>query len=100
IGVMSGSISMIGGHGGAAAFGETFEGLGVEGALTAGIASATFGLIAGGLVGGPIARYLLNKNKLEYKKEDTLEETPVESEERLQKFSTNQFFIHLGIIAF
>lgn len=64
IGMMCGAISMQGGHGGAASFGATIEGLGVEGALTIGAAAATFGVILGGLVGGPVSRYLINKYKL------------------------------------
>lgn len=64
IGMMCGAISMQGGHGGAASFGATIEGLGIEGALTIGAAAATFGVILGGLVGGPVSRYLINKHKL------------------------------------
>ncbi len=47
LGLMASSPAMIGGHGGAAAFGETIDGLGVQGATTVGIAAATLGLIAG-----------------------------------------------------
>lgn len=61
IGVMTGSVSMLGGHGAAAAFGGTIESLGVEGAITAGIATATFGLVVGGIIGGPMVRYLIKK---------------------------------------
>ncbi|MGX4599678.1 sodium/glutamate symporter [Faecalimicrobium sp. JNUCC 81] len=64
IGMMCGAISMQGGHGGAASFGATIESLGVEGALTIGAAAATFGVILGGLVGGPVSRYLIKKYKL------------------------------------
>ena len=64
IGMMCGAISMQGGHGGAASFGATIESLGVQGALTIGAAAATFGVILGGLVGGPVSRYLINKYKL------------------------------------
>lgn len=64
LGVMAGAASMVGGHGGAAAFGETAELMGVTGALTVGAATATFGLISGSLLGGPVARYLINKYNL------------------------------------
>lgn len=64
LGMMCGAISMQGGHGGAASFGATIEGLGIEGALTIGAAAATFGVILGGLIGGPISRYLINKYNL------------------------------------
>lgn len=64
-GIMAGAVSMAGGHGGAAAFGETAEvTMGIAGSLTVGMAAATFGLISGSLIGGPIARYLIEKNNL------------------------------------
>ncbi len=65
LGVMAGAVSLEGGHGAAAAFGPTAESLGVVGAKAVAIASATYGLIAGGLLGGPIASWLINRNKLE-----------------------------------
>ena len=64
LGVMAGAVSLEGGHGGAAAFGSTAESLGVAGAQAAAIASATYGLIAGGLLGGPLASRLISKNRL------------------------------------
>lgn len=64
LGVMMGAVSMEGGHGAAAAFGPTAEALGVPSATTVAIAAATFGLIAGGLIGGPIAKYLIDKYDL------------------------------------
>ncbi|MBO3445839.1 sodium/glutamate symporter [Clostridium sp. CCUG 7971] len=64
IGVMCGAVSMEGGHGAAASFGATVESLGVTGAATIGMAAATFGVVCGGLIGGPISRYLIDKNKL------------------------------------
>jgi ESS family glutamate:Na+ symporter len=65
IGVMVGAVSMEGGHGAATAFGTTVEELGVDSALSIGLAAATVGLVARGLVGGPIVKYLINKYKLE-----------------------------------
>lgn len=64
LGVMAGAVSMIGGHGAAASFGQTAEQLGVTGATAVGVAAATFGLISGGLIGGPIAKFLIEKNNL------------------------------------
>jgi ESS family glutamate:Na+ symporter len=54
-GLMGGSVSFAGGHGTAVAWGGVAEEAVLEGAKEIGIAFATFGLIAGGLVGGPIA---------------------------------------------
>lgn len=65
IGIMVGAVSMEGGHGAATAFGTTLEEMGVDGALSIGLAAATAGLVAGGLIGGPIVKYLINKNNLQ-----------------------------------
>ncbi|WP_313892316.1 sodium/glutamate symporter [Psychrobacillus sp.] len=64
LGVMAGAVSMNGGHGGAAAYGQTIEDLGISSALTIGMAAATLGLICGSLSGGPVARYLIKKHDL------------------------------------
>lgn len=64
LGLMCGTISMEGGHGSAAAYGATIESLGVENACSVGIAAATFGLILAGVLGGPVAKYLIEKNNL------------------------------------
>lgn len=63
-GLMAGAPSLEGGHGGAAAFGETIEAMGIDSAITIGLAAATLGLIAGGITGGPVAKYLINKHNL------------------------------------
>ena len=55
IGMASGSISMTGGHGTAGGFASVLEQLGLHGAGTIGMAAATFGLIAGSMLGGPLA---------------------------------------------
>ncbi len=65
LGVMAGAVSLEGGHGAAAAFGPTAEAMGIAGAKAVAIASATFGLIAGGIMGGPLATWLIQRNKLE-----------------------------------
>jgi ESS family glutamate:Na+ symporter len=65
MGVIAGSIALIGGLGTAGAWGPTFESeYGVIGAFPMGIASATFGMVIGGLMGGPLARYLIRKHQL------------------------------------
>lgn len=65
--LMTGSTPMTGGHGTAAAIAPTIEALGFKGAETAStiaIATATFGLIAGSMIGGPIADSLIKKYNL------------------------------------
>lgn len=75
LGVSMGSISMSGGVGSAAAFGPTFESLGAEAATTVGVAAATFGLFVGSLVGGPVAKRLIDRYKLksEFADDKTIE---------------------------
>lgn len=64
IGMCTGSIPMVGGHGTSGAFGPVLEDFGVEGATTFCTAAATFGLIIGSLMGGPVARRLIVKHDL------------------------------------
>lgn len=64
IGMCTGSIPMVGGHGTAGAFGPVLEDLGLEGASTLCTAAATFGLIGGSLMGGPLGRRLILKHDL------------------------------------
>ena len=61
MGLITGSITLTGGHGTAGAWGKILEtDYGIKGATDLGMASATFGLVLGGLIGGPIARKLVN----------------------------------------
>ncbi len=64
LGVMAGAVSLEGGMGAASAFGPTAEQLGVNGAFVVAVAAATYGLIAGGLFGGPLAKWLIERNNL------------------------------------
>ncbi len=64
IGLSTGSVPMVGGHGTAGAFAPIFEDLGASGAVTVAMASATFGLIAGSMIGGPLGKRLVEKNDL------------------------------------
>jgi ESS family glutamate:Na+ symporter len=64
-GLMAGSVSLAGGHGTAAAWGAQVEASGLPNASMVGLVFATFGLVAGGLLGGPIARWLIEKNGLD-----------------------------------
>ena len=64
VGLCTGSIPMIGGHGTAGAFGPVLEDFGVKGASTLCTAAATFGLIAGSIMGGPVGKRLIEKKHL------------------------------------
>lgn len=71
MGLMIGSVTLTGGHGTAGAWGPIFENTyGVAGATTLGMAAATFGLVAGGLIGGPVAKRLVTN----------LGKTPIDNE--------------------
>ena len=59
MGVVCGSLTLVGGHGTALGFAPRFEQAGLAAAATIGAAAATFGLIAGGLLAGPLAEWLL-----------------------------------------
>ncbi|EKT4467489.1 sodium/glutamate symporter [Pseudomonas putida] len=62
MGLLSGSITLSGGHGTGAAWGATFsERFGLASASELAMASATFGLVLGGLIGGPVARLLISR---------------------------------------
>ncbi|MDO6542682.1 sodium/glutamate symporter [Photobacterium sanguinicancri] len=73
-GLLSGTVSLIGGHGTAIAWapkiGETFD---LDTAMEIGIASATFGLILASIMGGPIAKYLINKHNLTPSKDEEMD---------------------------
>ncbi len=65
-GLIGGSVSLSGGHGTAIAWAPRFiNDYGVSNAMELGIACATFGLILGGLIGGPIAKFLISRHNLE-----------------------------------
>ncbi len=61
IGMAAGSVSMTGGHGTAGGFASVLEGMGLQGAGTIGMAAATFGLIAGSMIGGPLAERIIRR---------------------------------------
>lgn len=64
IGLSTGSVPMTGGHGTSGAFAPLFEQSGAVGATTVAMAAATFGLITGSMLGGPIAKRLIEKHDL------------------------------------
>ncbi|MCX7975344.1 MAG: sodium/glutamate symporter [Candidatus Aminicenantes bacterium] len=63
-GVIAGSMTMTGGPATAMAFGPVFEQAGVPAGTTVALAAAIFGIIAGGLVGGPVATFIIGKRHL------------------------------------
>lgn len=90
IGLATGSISMVGGHGTAGAFGPVLEDLGITGATTVATAAATFGLVAGSLVGGPIGNRLIKKKDL-LKTRVPVDDTALVEEEEKHHRSISQY---------
>ncbi|WP_291581353.1 sodium/glutamate symporter [Clostridium sp. UBA6640] len=101
LGLIAGSITMTGGHGTGATWGKLFESeYGLAGATTTAMAAATFGLICGSLIGGPIAKNLINKYKLknnayDFVAADTVLEEKVNYEGLFN--TTSIIFISMGL---
>ncbi len=64
LGMAAGSIPMCGGHGTAGGFSPVLEQMGLQGASSITMAAATFGLVAGSLIGGPLGEWLIRKRRL------------------------------------
>ncbi len=71
IGLIAGSVSLSGGHGTAIAWAPIFrDNYGIVKASEIGVASATFGLVLGGIIGGPVAKWLITRNRLRANNQD------------------------------
>jgi ESS family glutamate:Na+ symporter len=98
-GVMAGGVSLFGGHGTGAAFGSMAESLGFKDAITVALSCATFGLIAGGLLGGPLASYLIRKHKLQIPTNARTKcEIPVHDHEDNLRLTSYQLIAASGLI--
>lgn len=64
LGLVCGSVAMTGGHGSVLGFASDFEAAGLKGAAVVGVAAATFGLVAGGLLGGPVGGGIIRRHRL------------------------------------
>ncbi len=98
VGLATGSIPMVGGHGTAGAFGPVLEDFGVTGATTICTAAATFGLITGSLLGGPMANGLIRKFHLISNQKNAVEKNNTE-EVRIQASSFAKGLYQLIIVA-
>ena len=100
IGMAAGSISMTGGHGTAGGFAGVLEAMGLDGADSIGMAAATFGLIAGSMLGGPLAERIIRAKLTHEQMQPPSEEIDpamagIESDEasptgRAKRISTNE----------
>lgn len=100
LGVLAGSVSMSGGHGSAGAFGQTVQELGVSGALTMALSAATFGLVAGGFLGSPLAIHLIKKFDLKPKDVVNIEEVDLkETIIEVKPLTLNSMMGHVAMLA-
>jgi ESS family glutamate:Na+ symporter len=90
----TGSVSMVGGHGTSIAWGPIIENTGIIGASGVAIASATFGLVAGSLIGGPIGRRLIERNRLMEKQAIPDDEKIIIEAEKSDKHLSKDNIIH------
>lgn len=78
-GLIAGSITLTGGHGTGAAWAENLtENFQISGALELAMACATYGLVMGGVIGGPVAKFLLKRNQITPANEIEAHAQPVE----------------------
>ena len=89
IGLSTGSIPMVGGHGTAGAFGPILEDFGLKGATTLCTAAATYGLVAGSLMGGPVGQRLIKRHDLLNKEENSDATALLEEERKYQHKASN-----------
>ncbi|WP_103106340.1 sodium/glutamate symporter [Brevibacillus reuszeri] len=89
LGIASGAAALEGGHGMAAAMAPSIEAAGGTGALTVGLAAATYGLVAGSLIGGPLGNWLIKRNKLKIETDDSWEKSVDLSEEKKPEKNIN-----------
>lgn len=97
LGLMAGTVSLVGGHGNAAAFGPLAEKAGVAGATTVAIASATYGLVVGSIIGGPVGDWLIKKNNVKIETdEEGLQKNDVEA--HTNPLTSNAYIHHLAFV--
>lgn len=106
VGMLGGSITMSGGHGTGAAWSDTFAAApySLSNAKEAALAAATFGLVMGGLIGGPVARFLIKRHSLKPHASD--QSVPLntlasnfEAPQKERLITTSSFLESLALIA-
>ena len=94
LGLCTGSIPMVGGHGTAGSYGPLMEDMGIAGANVLGIAAATYGLVSGSLMGGPIAKSLITKYNLKSTDDSeaaAIEDMTAEQRAKAERMDTESF---------
>ena len=102
IGVLAGSASLIGGHGTAIAWAPEIAQQGITNALEIGVAAATLGLVVASLIGGPIAKFLIQKYKLTSNQQEDIVGVPYENEQvetmNHLNFMSVMLVLHISIL--
>ena len=76
MGLADGSIPLVGGHGTSGSFGPVLEALGLKDATTIAFAAATFGLVSGSFLGGPVGEQLIRRYHLKSDEDENGDEVP------------------------
>jgi ESS family glutamate:Na+ symporter len=101
LGLLGASVTLSGGHGTGAAWAKVFaERHGLVSATEIAIACATFGLILGGLIGGPVARFLITHHRLAPNpKSDVAGTTGFEQPKAVRPITADAFIETVALIA-
>lgn len=101
LGLLGGSITMSGGHGTGTAWASTFREAPyfLNNGLELAVACATFGLILGGIVGGPVARFLIHSYNLTPKHQEEEYLSAFESPSKQRLITASSFVESLALIA-
>ncbi len=101
IGLLGGSITMSGGHGTGAAWAAVFKEspYNFAAATEVAMACATFGLVMGGLIGGPVARFLIKRHNLKTPGNDQSIENAFERPDKERLITSITFVESLALIA-
>ena len=103
VGLLSGSITLVGGHGtGAAYAGRLGETMNLQGAMELAMACATAGLVMGAVLGGPVTEYLIKRHKLKGPAGDSAQAEDEDSksdDEVTSRSLINTLFIVLACLA-
>lgn len=100
-GLLAGSIALSGGHGTGVAWGKVFaETYGVASATEIALACATFGLVLGGIIGGPVAKFLLRRVELpDARSKDSLAESSFEKPNQVRLITAPALIETLALIS-
>lgn len=97
-GLLGGSVALSGGHGTAIAWAPTFvEQYGIHNAMEIAVACATFGLVLGGIIGGPLAQHLIQRHQLQPEQHSSL--SVGVQDEKQEKITADAVFNALLVIS-